>query len=158
MIELRDAGPGDAARLNDGLARLSAELGDPHRAGPEDIARLCFGPEPAGHGLIAEAGVALMGVALYSPLVSTAQGGAGTFVSDLWVAPGARGTGLGPRLLAEVARRAEARWGAIFLRLAVYHTSPRARGFYDRLGFTALEGQTALGLSGAAFDRLKEEG
>jgi len=152
---IRDAHPQDAARLNDGLAALSADLGDDHPMTAATLARLCFGAAPAAHGLIAEDGGTLLGVALYSPVVSTSRGGAGVFLADLWVSEDARGRGLGPRLIGAVARRAEERWGAVFLRLAVYHTSPRARAFYDRLGFAPALDQTVMTLAGPAFAAVK---
>ncbi|PWE33238.1 GNAT family N-acetyltransferase [Maritimibacter sp. 55A14] len=156
-IAIRQAGARDAEALNAALAQLSAALGDPHLANAAALARACFGPEPAAHALLAEAGAEVMGVALYSPLMSTARGRAGVFVSDLWVADAARGRGLGPRLLAAVAADAGARWDAGFLKLAVYHSTPRARAFYDRLGFLPATGETVMTLAGAPFDALKGE-
>ena len=157
MTTIRDARPEDTERLDRGLAALSAELGDAHLLTRETLARLCFGAEPAAHALIAEDGTALLGVALYSPLVSTSRGGAGVFLADLWVSEDARGAGLGARLIGAVATRAAQRWGAIFLRLAVYHTNPRARAFYDRLGFAPALDQTVMTLAGPAFDAVKGE-
>ena len=157
MTTIRDARPEDTERLDRGLAALSAELGDSHLLTRETLARLCFGAEPAAHALIAEDGGTLLGVALYSPLVSTARGGAGVFLADLWVSEAARGAGLGARLIGAVATRAAQRWGAIFLRLAVYHTNPRARAFYDRLGFAPALDQTVMTLAGPALDAVKGE-
>lgn len=156
-VEIRDAVPGDGDRLDAALRHLSRDLGDAHRADAALLARACFGPEPAAHALLAEAGAACLGAALYSPVVSTARGGTGVFVSDLWVAGSARGRGLGRRLVAAVAGRAASRWGAVFLRLAVYHASVDARAFYERLGFHPAEAETVMTLSGPAFDTVRGE-
>jgi ribosomal protein S18 acetylase RimI-like enzyme len=135
-IRIRPAHVGDAARLDRAMRDLSDALGDDHRATPEAIARGAFGAEPSFHALIAEADGRFCGAALYSPLFSTIRGGAGVYVSDLWVEPEARSGGLGQRLLAAVAEAAAARWQAGFLRLGVHPHNEGARRFYARLGFT----------------------
>ena len=114
---------------------------------------ITFLSAPSGRALLAGQG----SLALYSPVFSTVIGGAGAYVSDLRVAPDARATGLGRRLLAAVAADASERWGAIYLTLAVYDDSPGARAFYDRLGFAAVDGQARLSLDPAATARLKGE-
>jgi ribosomal protein S18 acetylase RimI-like enzyme len=149
---IRPAGPDAAATLAAGLAHLSAELGEPHRMDAAHLAAAMRRPEPAFRALIA----GTRGLVLYSPVFSTVTGGAGAYVSDLWVAPEARGGGLGRRLLAAAARDAAARWGAIHLTLAVYDDSAQARGFYARLGFAPIPGQR-FALDPAATERLKGE-
>ncbi len=153
---IRRATVGDAARLNAALRELSRSMGDAHRASDADIARAGFGPVPAFHALIAEqADGSTCGVALFSPVYSTVRGKAGAYVSDLWVAEAARGQGLGARLLAQVLAQGGRDWGAAFLRLAVYDDNPRARDFYERLGFGAHADETYLTLDGPALDALK---
>jgi len=61
-----------------------------------------------------------------------------------------RGLQLGPRLLAAVRDEAAARWGAGFIRLAVYADNPRAVAFYERMGFAARTGEVGMILEGAA--------
>ena len=56
----------------------------------------------------------------------------------MWVAPAARGHGLGSELVATVDRWARGR-GAARLRLGVMSDVPRAVGFYERLGFTRVQ-------------------
>jgi ribosomal protein S18 acetylase RimI-like enzyme len=82
---------------------------------------------------------------------STVRGGAGLYVSDLWVAPEARSAGLGHRLLKAAEARAAEAWGAGFLRLTVYDDNPRARAFYDRLGFHSDPRETPLAIDFADF-------
>ncbi|MGG7644329.1 GNAT family N-acetyltransferase [Rhodovulum sp. YNF3179] len=154
-IAIRQATPADAGRLNAALAALSADLDDPHAADADLLARAISGAAPAAHALLAEGTTGLLGAALYSPLVSTARGQAGVYVSDLWIADAARGQGLGRRLLAAVARDAARRWRAGFIKLAVYEDNPRARAFYDRLGFTPAAREQYMSMQGAAFEALK---
>lgn len=153
-VTFRVAEPEDAPMLNAALRRLSADLGDPHAASDSDIARALEGPTPSARGMLAaEAGEAV-GAALYSPIFSTVRG-PGVFVSDLWVAPGLRGAGLGRRLLGAVLRDAGSAWGAVRLTLNVYHASTQSRAFYDRLGFTPASTYTTMVLEEAAATRLK---
>ena len=153
---IRVVGAGDMARLSAALAALSADLGDTHRTTEAALAVACLGPSPACHGLLAEARGDVAGAALMSPVFSTTQGAAGGYVSDLWVAPGWRGAGLGRRLLAGAAALAASRWQARFLRLTVYSGNAGARAFYGRLGFELAERERTCLLSGAEFDRLAE--
>lgn len=151
---IRAATEADLARLDAALRALSADLGDDHRATPEGILAAGFGPLPAFRALLALDGGSAVGAAVFSPLYSTTRGFPGAYVSDLWVAAAARGTGLGARLLAAVRDEAQALWGAGFLRLAVYADNPRAVTFYERLGFAPRSGETSMILEGAAFDRI----
>lgn len=152
---IRLAGPGDMAALHQALSQLSADLGDRHVATEAALARACTAPQPAAYGFLAGNGT--QGAALAAPLFSTTRGDAGLYVSDLWVAPAARGTGLGRRILAHVARFGADRWGASFLKLSVYGENAAALAFYDRLGFADTPRDRWLVLAGAALDRLTEE-
>ena len=163
-IEIRLAEPADVDTLDTGLRALAAVLGDPHRATPDGLGVALFGPGPIARAVVAwdrahrSADPSLAGLALFSPLYSTARGLSGAYVSDLWVAEGARGGGVGRRLLAGVRDAAADIWGAGFLRLGVYARTPRARAFYDRLGFVHDPEETFLTLSGAALSALADPG
>ncbi|APX24243.1 MAG: N-acetyltransferase [Rhodobacteraceae bacterium] len=148
-VTFRQAGAGDVPALNAALARLSADIGDTHRASDEDLRRAGFGAHPAFRAVLAETAEGLVGVALYSPAMSTSKGLVVTYVADLWISPDLRGQRLGPRLLAAVARDAAETWGARALKLNVYHASPDARRFYDRLGFVAATQHTEMFLDEA---------
>ncbi len=154
-LSIRVAGPADLPALDAGLRALSELLGHTHRAGPADLAAAGFGPHPAFVGLLAEDGPDLAGVALLSPLFSTTRGSAGVYVSDLWVAAPWRGRRLGERLLAAARNEAAARWGARFLRLGVALDNPRARAFYDRLGFQPTTDETMMTATGPALTALE---
>lgn len=156
-ISFRLASEADVPRLNAALAALSETLGDMHRSSDDDLRRAGFGPHPVFRAMLAEEQGQLVGLALYSPSLSTSKGLVVTYVADLWVSPARRGQRLGPRLLAAVARDAAAVWGAGALKLNVYHDSPDARRFYDRLGFAAAGHHTEMYLDPAATAALGEQ-
>lgn len=142
--------------LDAALRALSHDLGDTHRATIDALRLGLTGDIPAAHGLLAGEGC-VTGAALYGPVFSTALGAAGVYVSDLWVDSAARGQGLGGAVLAEVARRAGAMWGAEWMTLAVYDHSTGSRRFYERLGFAPQASVTQMRLPQAGFERLKGE-
>ena len=90
-VTFRQAGAGDVPALNAALARLSADIGDTHRASDEDLRRAGFGAHPAFRAVLAETAEGLVGVALYSPAMSTSKGLVVTYVADLWISPDLRG-------------------------------------------------------------------
>ncbi|MCC0064969.1 MAG: GNAT family N-acetyltransferase [Defluviimonas sp.] len=155
-IRIRPAERRDAPQINAALRALSRTMGDTHAADDRLIERAGFGETPAFHALLAEQAGAVIGAALYSPLLSTTRGATGAHVSDLWVAAALRGQGLGARLLAAVRDRAQAQWGAGFLRLAVYHDNHRAAAFYAGLGFLPASAETTMTLQGAALAAIGE--
>ena len=99
----------------------------------------------------------VLGAALFSPVFSTVRGGAGAYVSDLWVAPEARGQALGTALLAAVAGLSRSDWNASFIKLVSYSDNNEALRFYARLGFASLRGETGLTLSGAPLAALSRQ-
>lgn len=157
-ICIRQAVPDDAAALNKALGQLSADMGDAHAASDADIARFCFGPMPVFHALLAEAADgSFIGVAAYSPFFSTVHGSVGIYVSDLWVSEQARGRKLGKRLLSAVQAFGVDAWDARFIRLNVYHDNPKARAFYERVGFQPTTDTQYMTLAGTAYDALGEQ-
>ncbi len=139
------------------LRGLAAYLGETDVAGTseEAVLRHGFGERPLFRVVIAE-DRGPVGMALFFPHFSTWLGRPGVYVQDLFVDEAARGTGLGRRLLAEVARVAGAEWGAAYMGLSVARANEAARGFYARLGFTALEGEVSLRLFDGAFAALTD--
>jgi ribosomal protein S18 acetylase RimI-like enzyme len=146
----------DIPLLAHALQQLAADLGDDYRADQTALAAAVCGPEASCVALLAMGGATPLGAVLAAPVFSTLRGGTGLFVSDLWVAPGARGTGLARRLLAATLAQGARRDTARFLKLSVYDDNPRARAAYDRLGFTAQAAETNMILTGAALTSLKE--
>ncbi|WP_420395179.1 GNAT family N-acetyltransferase [Nioella sp.] len=156
-VTIRPVEEADLPMLDGALRMLSDDLVDTHRATLEALRKAGFGPCPAFHALLALSGDTAQGAVMFSPVFSTVRGMPGLYISDLWVSAQARGTGLGRRLLAAASARAGALWGAGYLRLDVYDSSPEAIGFYTKLGLAPMEGQRTLALSGAGFAQLKGE-
>lgn len=154
-IRIKRAEREDVDRLHSALTQLSRDLGDTHVASPDDLLRHGFSEPPAFFSLIATRQSETVGVLIASPLFSTTRGGAGLYVSDLWVAETTRGEGLGKRLLSAALELAPASWSVTFLKLAVYHDNPNAHRFYQRLGFEPREGETVFDLRGAELTNLR---
>lgn len=154
-IALRPAVPADAAAISAMLRGLAAYLGEGDVAGtPADaVLRYGFGEVPLFRVVIAE-DRSPVGMALFFPHFSTWLGKPGVYVQDLFVDERARGTGLGRRLLSEVARVAKVEWGAAYMGLSVARANDGARGFYARMGFETLEDEVSLRLFDGAFGAL----
>ncbi len=65
---------------------------------------------------------------------SLEQGGHHALLDELYIAPAARGHGLGAQAL-ELASTQARTWGVAVLRLEVHHHNPRAKALYLRAGF-----------------------
>lgn len=139
------------AQIATALRALSRDMGDPYQLPDATLAQALQGDTSA---VLALSGRTPVGVALWSPFVSTTRGRIGAFVTDLWVNPSQRGTGLGRALLAGVRDGAQARWGATFLRLNHAADNSAAAAFYARLGFRANPQDVWLTLEPPALDRL----
>ncbi|MDQ6655199.1 MAG: GNAT family N-acetyltransferase [Verrucomicrobiota bacterium] len=91
----------------------------------------------ARHGfvLVAAADRTPVGIAYAAAHLSAEHGGVVGWLEELYVSPGARGSGVGSALLAEVARRARALdWRALELEVVAGHE--RAMPLYLRHEFT----------------------
>lgn len=129
------AGPRDTEAVLGALAALASDLGDPFNMTQVTLARALHGPQAHSAALLARNDSTPVGVALFSPYLSTVMGHAGVYISDLWVAPAARGQALGQRLLAAVAKEGATLWQARIVSLYVYETNASAIAFYRRMGF-----------------------
>jgi ribosomal protein S18 acetylase RimI-like enzyme len=158
IISIRRAGAEDAERLNAALVALSEVLGDTHVADAGALLRHGFNDVPAFSALIAETQAGeLRGALLSSPVFSTTYGGAGVYVSDLWVSDDARGQGLGRRLLAAAIEMAPESWDVRFLKLAVYDDNPRARPSTTGWALKTTRARRSFDLAKTDFDRLTDE-
>lgn len=140
------------AALMDALQRDQART--PH---PETLARVRrdgFG-EPAFFDAIlvrANGQPDAIGYALHWPTYDTEDGQRGVLLSDLYVAPEARGRGIATGLIGEVARRLQQKGGG-FLGWPVFAGNARARRYYAR--FAEEDPETLYcTLEGEAFARL----
>lgn len=134
-VAVRRAGPGDARLVHDLVLKLAKSLGAENRvfSSAKDIEREGFGSTPAFEALIAECCGEAVGLCLFFDSFSSWSGRRGVYVQDLFVAEGARGLGLGRRLLAEAAAIGHAR-GGNYLRLSVDADNASAQDFYERVG------------------------
>jgi ribosomal protein S18 acetylase RimI-like enzyme len=93
---------------------------------------------PQGHGnfqiLVAELEGKICGLCLYTFAFSGWRGMSGLFIEDLYVAPSARGLGIGKTLLNEALAREKQR-GAGYIKLEVTISDEAAVRFYTKLGF-----------------------
>lgn len=162
-IELRPAEAGDVTLLQDLIRRLAEaqDAGGYVTSTPDDLLRDGFGPVPRFHAMLAEqvgdgGERTAIGLALYYFTYSTWVGRPNLYVEDLYVDADQRGTGVGKRLMAALARQA-LEDGCGRLELAV-KTDNRARAFYERLGLArkgswlpyAVAGEALLSLAAAA--------
>jgi len=93
------------------------------------------------------------GFALFFHNFSTFEGKPGIYLEDLFVTPGARGSGLGTALLAELARLAVAR-DCARLEWSVLDWNAPSIGFYKALGAKPMDEWTVFRLDGAALSGL----
>ncbi|WP_372614984.1 GNAT family N-acetyltransferase [Aquicoccus sp.] len=157
---IRLATEDDVGAMDAMLRALSEHLGDHdlHTGNAKALHR--HGPWGTGffEAVIAEAGANTCGMSLYFRHFSTLRGEPGVYVQDLWIAPEQRGSGLGRRLLAAVAREAAGRWDAAYLMLTANRGNSGAVRFYDRLGFERFANDLPMALVGERFVRLVGEG
>jgi GNAT superfamily N-acetyltransferase len=157
-IRIRPALPADASLILAMVRELAIYEREPLtsvEAREEDYRRDCFGPQKRCEVLIGEVEGNVAGFVLFLHNYSTWIGRAGIHVEDLFVREGARGLGLGRRLLAAVAAIALER-GCRRLDLAVLDWNP-ARKLYEHLGFTAQSQWIPYRLAGDDVVRLATE-
>ncbi|MDH3667061.1 MAG: GNAT family N-acetyltransferase [Paracoccaceae bacterium] len=154
-LVIRSAAEADVPELSRMLAALSAEIGyeSPAANDAAALARHGFGARPLFDALIAERGGWALGLAVYFPEFSTLRRRPGVYLQDLYLAPEARGLGLGRRLIAAVLHQAAA-WEAVYLRLAVHDDNRDALAFYRRLGFRTDPNERAYWVEGTALEEL----
>jgi GNAT superfamily N-acetyltransferase len=136
-ITLRFATPGDVGLLLQLIRELAAYARAPDAvvASEDDLRRYGFGAERRFEVLLAFLDGEPAGFALFYPDFSTWLGRPGLYLEDLYVREGARGCGVGRRLMARLAALAiERDWPALHFNVLVWNP---ARGFYRRLGIDA---------------------
>jgi len=111
----------------------AAGLGTSPRFTAEAFRRDGFGPDPAFSCLLAEAGDAAMGYALYCPDYDTERLWRRLYLADLYVEPEGRAHGIGRALMAAVAQAGQAE-GARALMWGLLASNERARRFYASIG------------------------
>jgi GNAT superfamily N-acetyltransferase len=116
-----------------------------------------FGARPYAEVVIGEVDGVGEGFALFFHNFSTFEGRPGIYLEDLFVRPGARGSGLGKLLLSHLAALAVER-DCARLEWSVLDWNEPAIGFYRKLGARPMDGWTVMRLVGADLARLAEKG
>ena len=154
-IRLRVATRDDIALIAHFIRALAdyEKLLDEVRLDEGVLAEKLFGPRPYAEVLIGEINGQPEGFALFFHNFSTFEGRPGIYLEDLFVAPEARGSGLGTALLAELARLAVER-DCARLEWSVLDWNQPSIGFYKALGARPMDEWTVFRLDGAALTNL----
>jgi GNAT superfamily N-acetyltransferase len=112
-----------------------------------------FGARPAAEVVIAYAGDAPAGFALFFQNYSTFVGRPGLYLEDLFVRPEYRGHGFGKQLLTHLAKIAVERGYGRF-EWSVLDWNEPAIGFYKKLGAVPMDEWTIFRVTGDALKRL----
>lgn len=154
-VVIRAAKPADAAVILRFVRDLAAFEREPEAvaATEADVRAALFGAHPAAEAVIAEADGAPIGFALFFHSFSTWTGRRGLYLEDLYVAPAARGRGIGTALLRHLAALALERGCARF-EWSVLDWNADAIAFYRAMGAVGMDGWTVQRVDGAALQRL----
>lgn len=152
-IVIRSATVGDAEAIRSLIAALAREtIGEAQQVLSVDaVRRYGFGPEKSFESLVAERAGEIVAAVIMFDEFSTWRGAKGVYILDIYIAPHARGEGLGRRLVARVAEWARGR-GADYVRLSVDQENLHAINFYEAIGFEEGAHDRVFVLAGDAFD------
>ncbi|MFJ9416121.1 GNAT family N-acetyltransferase [Streptomyces sp. NPDC101227] len=152
---IREATPSDVpvilAMIGE-LATYEREAESAQATEPQ-LKEALFGAHPAAFALIAEAGGAPVGFALWFRNFSTWTGTHGVYLEDLYVRPEARGGGHGKALLAALAEICVTR-GYTRFEWSVLDWNEPSIGFYRSIGAQPMDGWTVFRLTGDALHNL----
>ena len=154
-IAIRVATSNDVETIFSLVMDLAKTLGNTRDVGStvEDLRTFGFGDHAFYKALIAEQGGKPVGLCIYYMTFSSWRGSPGVCILDLFVNESVRGTGLGRRLMAEVAFAGRS-VGATFLHLAVHHSNESGQAFYQRMGMTPADMEQVYQIEGHSFDAL----
>lgn len=154
-LSVRPACPADLPLIAQFIRDLAEyeKLSDAVRFDEEVMGEKLFGARPYAEVAIGEIDGAAQGFALFFHNFSTFEGLPGIYLEDLFVRPGARGSGLGRSLLSHLASLAVER-GCARLEWSVLDWNAPAIGFYEKLGARALKEWTIMRLDGSHLARL----
>jgi GNAT superfamily N-acetyltransferase len=154
MIDVRTAGPSDAALLLELIRELAAyeKLADQVVATESMLAETLFGARPAAEALIAELDGAPAGFAIFFPNYSTFLARPGLYLEDLFVKPALRRRGVGRALFGRVAQLAVERNCGRF-EWSVLDWNTPAIDFYRSQGAVPMSDWTVFRLTGEALLR-----
>ena len=116
-----------------------------------------FGTRPSAEALVAVDDGKTVGYALYFHNFSTFLGKRGLYLEDLYVQPAMRGSGLGKRMLRELAALALERQCGRF-EWTVLDWNQNAIDFYEKMGATVLPDWRIVRITGDALGSLASSG
>jgi GNAT superfamily N-acetyltransferase len=150
---VRPATPRDVPLLLELIRDLAAyeKLSHEVVATEEALREHLFGPHPVAEALVGEVDGKEAGFCLFFRSFSTFLARPGLYLEDLFVRPAFRGSGLGKRLLVELAHLAVAR-GCGRLEWSVLDWNAPAIGFYQRMGARPMSDWTVMRLAGASLE------
>jgi GNAT superfamily N-acetyltransferase len=144
-VHVRPATSGDYTVVVEMIQALAAHIGADEK--PNVTVEVLERDGPTGHGnfqiLVAELEGKICGLCLYTFAFSGWRGMSGLFIEDLYVAPIARGLGIGKTLLDEALIREKHR-GAGYLKLEVDQANHVAIRFYESFGFELIQGESLM--------------
>ncbi len=154
-IAVRRAQQSDCPLILDFIKQLAhyEKLSDQVVASVDLLQQSLFGEQANAHVLIGEVNGEPRGFALYFYNFSTFLGRKGLYLEDLFVAPDARGVGLGKLLLAQLAQIAVEQNCGRFEWCVLDWNKP-AIDFYLSLGAQPLEDWTIFRVTGEAMQQL----
>ena len=142
----------DVLRLVRGLAEYEKLLH--HVVMTEaDLRTALFGPQPRAYAVLADAGGAAVGLALWYYTFSTFRGRSDIFLEDLFVEPEHRGKGIGLALLRHLAQRAIAE-NCRRIEWRVLNWNAPSIAFYESLGARTMQDWHVRQLGGDALAAL----
>lgn len=149
-VRVRPAHPAEAATLAEMANDLNDHVGIRGRPfTPERVRADGFGPQAAFTPMVAELDGAVVGYVFFSPGYNTDVAARAVWLHDIFVAPTARGRGVGHALMAAVAAET-VRLGCVSLEWGVHMANSGALEFYRRLGAADAE----VRIMGVAGERL----
>jgi len=151
---IRPATPGDLSLILEFIRGLAIyeKLLDEVEATEDRLRATLFGPRPAAECVLAFAGEAPAGFAIYFTNYSTFLAKPGLYLEDLFVKPDFRGQGIGKALLLHLARLANTR-GCGRMEWSVLDWNQPAIDFYEKVGARRMREWQICRLTGAALEQ-----
>lgn len=155
-VTLRDTGPEDIALVLDFTRKLADYEKGTVTATEADMHARFFGPDAIAKGVIAELDGAPVGSALYYFAFSSYAGRPVLALEDIYVNENARGHGIGKKLMAELAARAEEA-GCLRMQWSAMAWNESAIEVYKHLGAKPTDGVVYFKFSEDAMRALASE-
>jgi GNAT superfamily N-acetyltransferase len=157
-LRITEAGPRDITTIVELVQKLAdyEKLSSAMVATEQDFFRALFGPDRRARALLAFAGDAPAGLAVYFYTFSTFVGKPGIYLEDIFVEPEYRGKGIGRALLRRIAQIArDEDCGRV--EWSVLTWNQPSIDFYHGLGAVTLEDWRMFRLTGEAIEALARD-